>query len=112
MQDDIPPTPAVKRMHGAAGVPMESAQRGAWGEEVEDGGAGRARCVVPVWGMRVRVWDAEGVAVCFDEVAAFDVWLEVEGGYGGLDGGGLVFFLGLVGGVDWFYLRKGGVHFR
>lgn len=26
------------------------------------------------------VWHAEGVAVCFDEVAAFDVGLEVEVG--------------------------------
>lgn len=30
-----------------------------------------------VTGRTERVWHAAGVAVCFDEVAAFDVWLEV-----------------------------------
>lgn len=66
----------MKRMHRATGVPMESAQRGARGEEVVDGGTCGAHGVIFGPG-RVRVWDAQRVAVCFDEVAAFDVWLEV-----------------------------------
>lgn len=76
MQDDIHPSPAVKRVHRATGVPMESAQRGARGEEVIDGGASGASSVILRCGW-VRVWDAQCVAVGFDEVAAFDVRLEI-----------------------------------
>lgn len=104
-------------MHRAALVAVEVTQRGSRREEVVDGGHGiagvdedggrilRAGCV------GVGVWDAERVAVGFDKVAALRVRLEVqlldymlcgaglglgarrvegglEGGNGGVDGGG------------------------
>lgn len=51
--------------------------------------------------------------VCFGEVAAFDVWNEGEGLEGGLDGLGVLDWVGGFGwrGVDWFDLGEGDVHF-
>lgn len=61
----------------------------------------------------MRVWDAQRVFVCFDEVAAFDVWVEGEGLEGGLDALRILDWVGGFGwrGVCWFYLGEGGVHF-
>lgn len=87
-------------------IPMERTFRTPRGEEIEDGGAGAAGCVI---GRVVRegVGDAELVAVGFDEEAAFGVGLEGEGGDEVLGGGG--FGGGGVGEVGGEAGREGGI---
>lgn len=119
----------MQRVHRPSPVPVERAQRRPRGEVVEDGGAGGAGGVVPLvltrhcvlWDLvrartrEERVRDPQWVAVRLDEVAALDVWEEVEGGDCGLDGRGFGscgwVCAGGRGRVAGFDLGEGDVHF-
>ena len=85
----------MQRMHRAPPISMESPQRRRRREQVVDRGARAARLDEDVRGggglggtQGEGGGDAVGVAVGFDEVATFDVRLEVEVGDEGLEGFG------------------------
>lgn len=77
-------------MDNASFVAVKAALGTSWCEEVVDGCGSISACGVETWSLldefggsclRGGEWcgDEEGVAIGFDEVAAFDVGLKVEG---------------------------------
>ena len=78
MDDHVPSSALVQSMHCPAFIAVKRAFRAFGCQKVEDGGAGAARRVIGFVALE-RVGDAELVAVCFDEVAAFGMGLEVQG---------------------------------
>lgn len=81
MDDNVAAAAAVYAVDDSAAVAVEVTRGSRRRQEIVDGGAGIASGLLRVGGTSGGyewIGDSQCVPVCLDEVAAFDVFLEIE----------------------------------